>query len=125
MSKPTVIIIEDDPSLGEIYQAALESIGVDVRLDKFGNQFRYFMETNIPDLVILDLHMPYIRGEDILTAIRSNDRWKDIPIVITTADLIIAKTLEGKEAYVLIKPVSASRLRDIATSLVPNFNHRS
>ena len=125
MSNPYVIIIEDDPSLGEIYQAALKQIGFEVGLDKMGDQFKDMLESNTPLLIILDLHMPYARGEDILMEIRSNERWKDIPVVIITADLINAKKFEGKEAQVLIKPVSASRLREIAANMVLKFNHQA
>lgn len=125
MSNPYVIIIEDDPSLGEIYQAALKQIGFEVGLDKMGDQFKDMLESNTPLLIILDLHMPYARGEDILMEIRSNERWKDIPVVIITADLINAKKFEGKEAQVLIKPVSAFRLREIAANMVLKFNHQA
>ena len=125
MSNPYVIIIEDDPSLGEIYQAALKQIGFEVGLDKMGDQFKDMLESNTPLLIILDLRMPYARGEDILMEIRSNERWKDIPVVIITADLINAKKFEGKEAQVLIKPVSASRLREIAANMVLKFNHQA
>ena len=121
MTKPYIIIIEDDPSLGEIYQAALERIGFEVDLDKMGNQFKRMLESRIPTLVILDLHMPYIRGEDVLLELHSNECWKDIPIVITTADLVLAKKLEGKADHILIKPVSAARLRGIATDLLSSF----
>jgi response regulator of citrate/malate metabolism len=68
-------------------------------------------------LIILDLHMPDAKGTDILHQIRSDQRWVNIPVIVTTADLFLAKALQGQVDEILIKPVSVTRLREAATRL--------
>ena len=41
-----------------------------------------FARTHQPDLILLDLHLPDMSGEDVATALRANDETRDIPIVI-------------------------------------------
>jgi DNA-binding response OmpR family regulator len=65
--------------------------------------------------VILDLHLPFASGIDILEAIRA--RHADTVIAIVTADFIKAKTLTGRADHVLIKPVSVASLLKIAESV--------
>jgi len=63
--------------------------------------------------------MPFAPGVDILQQLRTNDHWIHIPVIVTTADLQRAKSLQGKAEYVLLKPVSVSQLVSIATHFLP------
>ncbi len=104
MKQPYALIIEDDPKLGIIFQTALQQAGYETDLDANGNQYRAFLDARRPDLVILDLHLPFAFGGDILDVIR--DKYPDAMIAIVTADFIKAKTLTGKADHILVKPVS-------------------
>ena len=68
-----------------------------------------------PDLVILDLHLPFAFGGDILNEIRA--KYPDTIVAIVTADFIKAKTLTGKADHILIKPVSVASLLRLAESI--------
>jgi DNA-binding response OmpR family regulator len=118
MTKPFALIIEDDPKLGPIYTIALQQIGFDVDLDTFGNQFLEKLSKADPAIILLDLHMPYASGVDILRQIRSDSRWANIPVVIMTADIYLAKTINEPPECILIKPVSVSHIQKIVTQLV-------
>ena len=72
-----------------------------------------------PDLVVLDIHLPYASGKDILEQIRSDERWAKVVVIVTTADLFLSKSLEKQADYVLIKPVSVGRLMKIVASCWP------
>ncbi len=117
MTQPLAVIIEDDPKLGAIYETALKQAGYDTYLDTDGNQVMAYLSGANPELIILDMHMPYASGEDILRQIRSDKRWSGIPMIIATADLFLAKSLQGRAEYVLLKPISLGRLLEIAQSL--------
>lgn len=112
MTLPYAVIIEDDPKLSMIYQIALESAGFRTALDINGNKYRSLLDSARPALIVLDIHLPFASGVDILNDIR--DEFSDTIIAVTTADIFKAKALQGKADHVLIKPVSVTSLLKIA-----------
>jgi CheY-like chemotaxis protein len=64
--------------------------------------------------LILDLHLPFAFGGDILNVIRA--KYPDTIIAVVTADFIKAKTLVGAD-HILIKPVSVASLLRLAESI--------
>ena len=115
MTQPYALVIEDDPKLGMIYQTALQQAGYDTDLDENGNRYRALLDVRRPDLVILDLHLPFVFGGDILNEIRA--KYPDTIVVVVTADFIKAKTLTGKADHILVKPVSVASLLRLAESI--------
>lgn len=115
MTQPYALVIEDDPKLGVIYQTALQQAGYDTDLDENGNRYRKFLDARQPDLVILDLHLPFMFGGDILNDIRA--QYPDVIVAVVTADFVKAKTLTGKADHILIKPVSLASLLKLAESI--------
>jgi two-component system, OmpR family, response regulator RstA len=114
MSKPYALIIEDDPKLSSIFQTALEQADFETATDLNGDRFHLLLDKE-PALVVLDLHLPFASGTDILEVIRS--RYPNTVVAIVTADFIKAKTLTGMADHVLIKPVSVASLLKIAESV--------
>jgi len=115
MPQPYALVIEDDPKLGVIFQTTLQQTGYETDLDDNGNHYRAFLDARKPDLVILDLHLPFAFGGDILNDIRA--KYPDTIIAVVTADLVKAKLLTGKADHVLIKPVSVASLLRLAESI--------
>lgn len=75
------------------------------------------LAANTPEVVILDLHLPYVSGIDILHRIRQDTRLAKCRVVIVTADLFRAEPLRNEADLVLIKPISFNQLRDLALRL--------
>lgn len=117
MTQPLVLIIEDDPRLAAIYQKKLQQIGFDTALDMDGNQHASLLAAIRPAGIILDLHMPFASGVEILRQIRSNQRLANVPVIVITADFVLAKSIEGQAEEILIKPVSTNRLSEIIIRL--------
>ena len=115
MTEPYALVIEDDPKQGVIFQTALQQAGFEADLDDNGNHYRALLDVRKPDIVILDLHLPFAFGGDILNEIRA--KYPDTVVVIVTADFIKAKTLTGKADHILIKPVSVASLLRLAASI--------
>jgi DNA-binding response OmpR family regulator len=115
MTRPYALILEDDPKLGTIFCTALQQAGYDTDLDENGNRYRSFLNEREPDFVILDLHLPFAFGGDILNEIRS--KHPETVVAVVTADLVRAKTLTGKADHILIKPVSVASLLRLAESI--------
>jgi len=110
MNEPFAIIVEDDPKLGAIYELSLQRAGFQTYLDSQGNQFMEKISTLPASVIVLDLHLPYISGVEALKQIRETPAGKNMPVIVLTADIILAKTVEGLADYTLLKPVSLSRL---------------
>ena len=77
-----IVIVEDDFSLADIYKTRLELIGYTCFIAYNGITGLYFIQKEIPDLVLLDLMVPDIAGDQILLRMRSSLWGKDIPVYI-------------------------------------------
>jgi CheY-like chemotaxis protein len=116
MSRPLVLIIEDDPQLSKIFTFTLRD---DFELETFGTgtQALERLANVVPHIIILDLHLPGISGSDILSNIRAEERLSKVIVILCTADNRQADYLRDKADFVLLKPVSPNQLRQLATRL--------
>jgi two-component system cell cycle response regulator DivK len=114
------LIIEDDEDLADIFAEALRGVGFDVEIAADGRvaQDRIRKETT-PYLILLDMHLPHISGADLLAEMKSNERFSDTTIIITTADARMGETYGDQADFVLIKPISFVQLRDLTARLKP------
>ena len=78
-----VLVADDEPHIGRIIKMKLEQGPFRVTLVYDGREAMDALEHE-PDicLVLLDLMMPHLSGLDVLTAMRNDVRWRDIPCVI-------------------------------------------
>ena len=111
--KPLALIIEDDPQLNEIMALTLQAdFAIEACADGISGWKR--LGEIVPHIVVLDLNLPGLPGKDILSGIRSDARFKDTRVIITTADERQAETLTDTADIVLLKPVSPAQLRQLA-----------
>jgi DNA-binding response OmpR family regulator len=106
---PLILIVEDEPSLRTIYRSALERAGFAVRTVDNGADALTDIEREPPDLIVLDLGLPQMRGEAVIRALAS--RQVDIPIVVVTGDAFVPAL---PVARILRKPFY---LRELVTSV--------
>ena len=115
------LIIEDDEDLANIFAEALRGVGLEVEIvadGKAGHE-RLFGDKPTPFLVLLDMHLPYISGADLLTDIKNKESFNDTTIIITTADARMGETYGDQVDFVLVKPISFVQLRDLTSRLIP------
>ena len=79
-----IAIIEDDPTINQMYRMKFEATGFDVQLASNGELGVALVEAFRPDLILLDLQMPKKNGYETLKEIRSKDWGKSIPVIILT-----------------------------------------
>ena len=120
MSNPFVLVVEDDARLSEIFSLTLQSVGCQTEQVTDGAVALTRLAEVVPDLVVLDLHLPNVAGPDILHYIRSEARLAQVPVLLATADERLAETLEDQASLVLLKPVSPQQLGLLATRLLAN-----
>ncbi|WP_462254184.1 response regulator transcription factor [Ekhidna sp.] len=109
--KPKLLIVEDDPNLGEILSEYLGLKGFDTTLKRDGEEGGIAFKKDVFDLCILDLMMPKKDGFTLAKEIRSTD--EDTPIIFLTAksmkqDIIKGFTI-GADDY-MTKPFSMEEL---------------
>jgi PAS domain S-box-containing protein len=77
---------------------------------RFGLQLAHEYQ---PDLILLDLHLPDVSGQEVLQALHADPRTRDIPVVMVSADAVSASSgrllFAGASGY-LTKPVDVNRL---------------
>lgn len=83
--KETVFFIEDDTSIHSLLKATLELDGLDVEGFKDDREFFERLKTKKPDLLVLDLMLPGMSGYEILDTLKSDSKYKDIPVIILSA----------------------------------------
>lgn len=84
---PTILMVEDDEDMITLLQFFLEREGYQVILAKDGRQAQHFIETLAPPrLALLDVMLPYHNGFELVMQIRKKELWKDVPILMLTAD---------------------------------------
>ena len=113
------MIIEDNEDLAIIFAEALQAAGLQTGIVQDGETALAQLEESTPGIIILDLHLPYVSGEEILTRIRDDDRFAETKVIIATADPRMADKLKDRADLVLLKPISFGQLRDLAARLTP------
>jgi len=81
-SEIQVVIVEDEQSLAEIYKTRLEMNGYKCLVVSDGIQAIVEIEKHKPQLVMLDLMIPKLSGEQVLKVLRTTDWGEDIKVLI-------------------------------------------
>lgn len=79
-----IVIVEDNASLAEIYKTRLELLGYTCFIGYNGITGLYFIQKEIPDLVLLDLMIPDIPGGQVLETMRRSDWGKNIKVLVVS-----------------------------------------
>jgi DNA-binding response OmpR family regulator len=114
-TKPTILIVDDDPDLANIMRMMLSHAGFEAHSVLSGQEALEWLEGRTPDLILLDLMMPDINGFTILRKVRSSEIIKNLPVVILTAKADQKTRMEsqsaGADAF-LTKPINSKTLID-------------
>lgn len=79
-----IAIIEDDSVINQMYRMKFEADGFDVQVADNGKNGVELVQSFRPDLVLLDLQMPEMTGDEALQHIRAAEWGKDVPVIILT-----------------------------------------
>lgn len=103
--KTTILLVEDDHFVSDIYKRKLASDGYEVLFAPDGREALKALEGTIPDLVLLDIMMPFVDGMEVLQKMKEDERWKNIPVVMLTnlaeKDNIEKSIAMGADGYVI------------------------
>lgn len=108
-----IMIVDDEPDLVAVTSFRLKKHGYNILTASNGQEALDMIKKESPDLVLLDLRLPLISGQDVCKKIKSDPELKNIAVIIFTASASIdiiekAKTL-GADDH-LIKPFDSEQL---------------
>lgn len=81
---PKIAIIEDDQAISQMYRFKFEADGYTVETAENGKLGLKLVENMKPDIILLDLMMPEMTGDDMLAALRKTKWGRDIKVIILT-----------------------------------------
>jgi len=115
----SILLVEDELTLARQLRRALEASGHEVSVVDHGSDVLPALETEPPDLVLLDLRLPDVSGLDVLSDIRR--QFSDLPVVLMTAHSSFEDAVEamrrGASDY-LPKPLDIDKLRQLMDRLI-------
>jgi two-component system response regulator RegX3 len=125
LKKKRVLVIEDEYSASKFLSLRLENLGFAVSTAFDGMTGLKEATETIPDLIILDLMIPQLPGEEVCKALRESfdEKLVKIPIIMLTGkdsmvDKILGKVI-GADAY-LTKPYEFSDLLEVIKKILPD-----
>jgi CheY-like chemotaxis protein/anti-sigma regulatory factor (Ser/Thr protein kinase) len=122
LPKSTVLYIEDNLANLHLVEMLLGRIGpIEVMTAMQGQLGLELARTHRPDLILLDLHLPDMDGEDIARVLRNDDATRDIPLVVLSADAYSSVRRRllaiGVDAY-LTKPFKVAEMTELIEGLL-------
>jgi DNA-binding response OmpR family regulator/HPt (histidine-containing phosphotransfer) domain-containing protein len=114
-----VVMVDDDPTVISLVTALLANHGIAVSGTTNPDDLWKALETQPPDVIMLDVDMPSVTGVELCRRIRADHRWDAVPIVFLTARTTAAIELfeAGADNY-LTKPVNDAELLAVLRSRV-------
>jgi DNA-binding NtrC family response regulator len=112
MSKPKILIVDDDADLLEILKDSFEPEGYIVRTAGDGESALKMIEHDPPDVVVLDFRMPGLNGLEVLKRIKRGN--PVLPVIMITAygqELNVSVLTKEGIHTLLTKPLDPNRLR--------------
>src|SRR5438309_599029 len=111
-TRGSVLVVDDEPTIGEVVCRYLDRAGYDTRGALDGPSALQMVAERAPDLVVLDLMLPGVDGLEVMRRIRDRDRERTAIILLTAkgeeSDRIVGLRL-GADDYV-VKPFSPNEL---------------
>jgi two-component system alkaline phosphatase synthesis response regulator PhoP len=107
-------VIEDDPSMSALLRFLLERQGYAVTVIADGRQaFTLIDGTPPPELVVLDMMLPYRAGLEVIAHMRACPSWAAVPVVVLSAQTdeeSVVRALDAGAADYVVKPFRPEEL---------------
>lgn len=111
---PRALVVEDDEHIGMLLRFMLQRAGYQVQLVNDGRAAQAHITTQpAPDVMLLDVMLPYMDGLQLLALVRQQAGWEGVPVMMLTAkaqERDVTRAIEaGADAY-LVKPFQPEEL---------------
>jgi two-component system sensor histidine kinase/response regulator len=117
MYSPTALIVEDDPDLAFLLAYTLQTAGFKTSNARDGKQAVDNLNVSAPDILVLDMHLPYMTGIEIWDTFRDDPRFASTYVIVVSGDPCMVEQLCDKVDLVLNKPLDPIKLQGMAAQL--------
>jgi DNA-binding response OmpR family regulator len=119
-----ILIADDEPSVAEMLVQALAAEGYETYKATQSLRFYDAVREHHPDLILLDLMMPYLEGDDELQLLNMNPETRGIPVIVVTAKegakQEIARYRQMGVVEIVTKPFQLENLLQIVKAVIGN-----
>jgi len=120
-----ILVVDDEPNIVKLVESRLKANGYEVVSAGNGRQGFEKAKEEKPDLILLDIMMPEMTGDEALALLKKDPATGDIPVIMLTAkqdaDDIVKCVVDGGAADYIVKPfIAGDFLRKINTVLTPD-----
>ena len=109
-----ILVVDDEPDLLKVVTFRLQKAGYETITAEDGQKALDLIQAQKPDLILHDLRLPIIDGNKVCERVKSDDKLKNIPVILITAtsvpSKIVNKTKELNADDYLIKPFDPEEL---------------
>lgn len=95
MPTPKILIVDDEPFNVDYLEQELEDLDYETITAGNGKEALEKIQSEAPDLVLLDIMMPVMDGFEVLTRMKSNPALRDIPVIVISADNNLQSVVKG------------------------------
>ena len=115
----SILVVDDEPAIREMLIDLLEEMGYEVWGAGTGlHAKRLIQKLGMPDLILTDLMMPLMTGEELLTWIRAHDNLARLPIIVMTANEGKHLQLQDPPPIVMRKPFDLNEIEQTVSDLL-------
>ena len=113
-----IVIIEDDKDVASFLEFAVQNLGYETAVSYDGKSGLALIRQTRPDLILLDLHLPEINGDEILRLMRADDELCSVPVIILTGQSSMLKPeVEEQANFTLVKPIDVRVLSQLISQI--------
>lgn len=107
------LIVDDDPHTLMLWNAVLKPLGIEVLQAADGAQALGILEKQTPTILLLDMLMPYVSGQEVLDFVAKTSRLANMYVVVISAHRQSDTSQLARANAVLLKPIRPAEIRDL------------
>ena len=110
--KKTVLVVDDERPIVTLLSRLAQGCGASVEIAHNGKEALEKMRANLPDLVLLDLIMPIMSGEEVLAVMETDPQLKDVPVIVISTKAAVGPGVE-RNVPLMRKPVEPTEVKQV------------
>lgn len=121
MLKPVILIVDDERLYVDLLGELLEKYGLEAHTAYDAGDALFRLRAKKPDLILMDLKMPQMDGLSLIDRLRSERKWRQIPIIVVSAKTgkqDQQAALDAGANRFLSKPFSSNELKSVLGEFV-------
>jgi len=125
-AKKRILIVDDTKDVLQVVSRRLQSWGYEALTAESGEEGLRIAEEQVPDLILLDIMMPKLKGREVCARLKANPKTQKIPVIFLTAlglaDHVKAGMDLGADDYI-VKPFEPAELKDRITICLARYDN--